>query len=294
VSTYSNETSLHNRGFLLGMTLNELVFLLFFLLVLVSTHLLQSKNELLTKKATLLQQLQNRLSQKQAILDETFRKLGILQNTIDRLHELQPHVQAGELDEQFKRLVESENQIRIDNETLRKRLKELDNLSKLYVILKDAGYTDPPDLVVRQLLLDSQNLHTQKLAAGKQVKSTRTRYSGNGLDHRPCWTNPNSGAIEYLFRITIFEDYLQIEPAWPEHRNDKLISQTKTWNFKNRRFTPPEFKRLATPILSRSKQQRPECRHFVRIHDHSSTSKSAFKKHLRMIENYFYKYLEAE
>lgn len=292
--TQSHQARVDRRSFLLGMTLNELAFLLFFLLVLLSTHLLKARSAQIAQKSVRLEQLENQLSQKQAVLDKTFKKLGLLQDTVDRLQELQPHALPEELDEQFKRLVDSENQARTDTLNLQNRLDELTALLQTTDLLQQTGLSDSPVEAVQQLIAENKEIEAQKRNLEAQIKSIRNRFKGSGLDHLPCWIDPKTGAIEYLFRITILENFLQIDPAWPVSRTAVLKKLPSVHALAKRRVSTAEFSRRAKPILIWSQQQKPECRHFVRIHDHKSTSKKAFKKQLLTVEGYFYKYLEPD
>lgn len=282
------------RTFLIGITLNELAFMLFFLLVLISAHLLDAKDKQIDEKAARLAQLQQQISQQHTALDETFQKLGLLQTTLNNLQELQPQVRPGELDEQFKRLVESESRARTDNERLGKLLNDLKKLLQTSDLARAPDAQDSPVEAVQQLLARQQEIQAQKHELETRIKTLHSRTTGSGLDHLPCWIDPESGEIEYLYRITILDDRLKIEAAWPTSRNSSPGKSPALRMLANRTVSAREFNRLAGPILAWSRRQKPQCRHFVRIHDHDSTTKSVFKKQLRLIETFFYKYLEPD
>lgn len=279
------------RGFVLGMTLNELAFLLFFLLLLVSVESLQSRNRQIQQKADRLQQVQQQLSQKQQLLDQTFRKLALLQETVDRLYELQPQVRPGELDRHFKRLIASENSAREDNEALKTRLRELQPLAQIPAILAGAGYAGPADESVRKLLQQNRDRQQREQRVARHSGSMDKGFRGSGLDHRPCWVS-GQGAIEYLYRITILEKRFRIEPAWPSYRNKATAEFVARKARAVSEVDPSGFRGIAQPVLRWSRLQKPECRHFVRVHDADGTSKQAFKSGLLLIEHYFYKYLQ--
>lgn len=284
----------NRRAFLLGMTLNELAFLLFFLLVLISTHLLQSRSDQLLEKTAQLQQLESQLSKKQVILDETFRKLGLVQNTVDRLQELQPNVKPGELEQQFKRLVDSESKARSDRQTLQNRLDEVNTILRTGDLQTQKALSESTLGAVQKLIAENNAMQSQIDKYEFQLKSIQNRAGGSGLDHLPCWFDPNTGAIEYLFRITILENFLKIDPVWPAHRTKTAKKLPSVSLLSNRTVSTHEFLQKAKTLLDWSRHQKPECRHFVRIRDHKNTSKKAFKQQMLAVEAIFYKYLEPE
>ncbi|MGR9108513.1 MAG: hypothetical protein ACU843_16465 [Gammaproteobacteria bacterium] len=282
------------QAFLLGMTLNELAFLLFFLLVLISARLLEVKNQEIAEKSEQLRQLQAQFGQEQRRLEENFKKLGLIQFQESRLQELQPRLHPGELDEPFKRLVESETRLRNENESLRNVIDQITNLLQSHTQSRGTMGSPSPVAALGELLEYQDRIETQNLELESRIKSLDDRNFGSGLDHRPCWSDAQSGKIEYLYRITILENQLKIEAAWPPDRSAEVENTRALGALANRTVSPTEFSRIATPILDWSRRQNPECRHFVQILDHESTSKNAFKKQLRLIETFFYKYLEPE
>ncbi|MCI0733970.1 MAG: hypothetical protein L0Y38_09145 [Methylococcaceae bacterium] len=278
------------RGFLLGMTLNELVFMLFFLLVLIGAHLLEARNKEIAVQSARLAQLQQKLLQQKSNLNEAFSKLGAVKDTFDRLQELQPRIAPGELAEQFKRLVESESKARTDNEHLRNLLTQLFHAAGQ----SNTQESEPPAEALRRVLARQTTIEAQNKELESRIKTLHARTGGSGLDHLPCWIDPESGEIEYLYRVILLENRLKIEAAWPASRDGEAEKLMSLRVLANRTVSAAEFSRLAGPILAWSRRQKPECRHFVRIQDHEATTKTAFKKHLRLIETFFYKYLEPD
>ena len=282
------------RGFVIGMTLNELAFLLFFLLVLISAHLLAAKDKQIAEKAARLEQMRHDLLAQQENLDDTFKKLGMLQDAFDRLRELQPQITPGELDQQFKRLVENENKVRADNDALRNRLQKLTEMLQAIELPMETDDSQSPLEKVRELLNRQSEIEAQKRDLEARLKILDARSAGSGLDHLPCWINSETGDIEYLYRVTILENRLKVDPAWPDSRATWVREADSFAKLANRTVSAQEFSRLADPILDWSRHQNPECRHFVRVRDDKATSKTAFKKQLRLIETFFYKYLEPD
>lgn len=295
MSLHTHHPCTERRGFLLGVTLNELTFMLFFLLVLISAHLLDSRNREIADQSARLEKLEQTLRKQRTSLDESFKNLGALETTFNRLQEMQPRLSPGELESRFKRLIESEGKAEAENQYLRGVLNEFAKLLEATDPLSQPPVTNPNQLEsLRQLLARQNRIETQNRELSAQIQRLEGRYAGSGLDHLPCWTDARSGEIEYLYRIVIFEDRLRIDAAWPASRNRTVEKLPIFRRLANRTVQAPEFSRLAAPVLAWSRRQKPECRHFVRIQDHESTSKTAFKKHLRLVETFFYKFLEPD
>jgi hypothetical protein len=113
---------------------------------------------------------------------------------------------------------------------------------------------------------------------------------GNGLDHPPCWANPMTGDVEYIFDIVINEASLAVYKGWPESRNEQAKANNNITKVIGEYRTNTLLWRSTSALFKESKLQK--CRHFARVYDHSD-SKAAFKSYLRGIENHFYKYLSS-
>jgi len=297
------ESAGERRAFLVGMTLNELVFLLFFLLLIVSAVALKSAGDQAKQRKTESQQLFEQLDQSREQLDQAFKKMVLQEAVLSRLDQASRDQQ--DLDEFFRRLVEDRRKAaeldrsEADNRQLTERIRQLeaaaDTVEQIEQLLSDAGIDGDPAEVVRALI--DTALHNQRRAndlegqlayLGKQLKA----WQGSGVDHPPCWANPQTGGIEYLYRITILDTGLHIAPAWPERRADEARQLPGALELINRTVSSDQFRRLARPIYDWSLAH--ECRHFVRVVDDPGTSKQTFKDRLRTIESYFYKLLERQ
>ena len=133
------------------------------------------------------------------------------------------------------------------------------------------------------------NQQQQQLLKGR-VAYMQKKLKGAGLDHPPCWANPQNGVVEYLYKITLYQKWMHIEAAWPEHRNDDIRLIPGAENLAGQSITIQQLKQRVKPVFAWSKDH--ECRHFIRIKDDKKTSKQAFKQQMLAIETYFYKYLE--
>ena len=291
------------RAFLIGMTLNELVFLLFFLLLIISAVMLDGADRRSQQQAQQAEALSGKLRQSRQQRDDAFRKLVLQEAVMSRLEQVSAGHGQAQLDAFFSRLVEdrrkadqrdkalAEQQRLIDaNHALQEQLIQLGSIHKL---LDDAGLRGEPTNAIKALIDTArhsrqrmQTLTGQLAQANQQIKA----YEGSGVDHAPCWTDPRSGDIDYLYRITLLESGLQIEAAWPSRRQSQVRQIPGALALAGQRLGQRQFQRQARPIYDWSVAH--DCRHFVRVADHPDTSKQTFKTRLQAIEAYFYKLLE--
>lgn len=291
------------RAFLIGMTLNELVFLLFFLLLIISAVMLKGAEHRNREQADQSAEVSRQLQQSRQELDDAFRKLVLQEAVMSRLEQVSAGHSKEQLDDFFSRLVEDRrkasqlDQTLADQHRLREQNQalqaELARLTRIQQLLNDAGLNgDPADTV--QALIDTarhnqqrvQSLTGELALANQQIRA----YEGSGVDHAPCWTEPRSGDIEYLYRITILESGLQVDAAWPARRAQQVKQIPGALALAGQQLDSRDFQRLARPVYDWSVAH--DCRHFVRVVDHPDTSKQTFKARLQTIEAYFYKLLQ--
>jgi len=292
------------RAFLIGMTLNELVFLLFFLLLIISAISLKAAGENSRAQADATRQASRQLQRSQQELDQAFKKLVLQEAVLSRLEQASAGHSREQLDDFFQRLVEDrrkagqldqalagQQRLREHNQALqpdRQRLTDIQRLLDHAGLLDDPG-GDPTDQV--KALIDharSQQQRTHNLEGQLSYLNQRLQaYQGSGVDHPPCWANANSGTIDYLFTITLLESGLQIERAWSPSRDAEARQIPGVAELIDRHLDRHQFLRLAKPLYDWSVAR--ECRHFVRVRDDPATSKRRFKQGLRTVEAYFYK-----
>ena len=297
------------RAFLIGMTLNELVFLLFFLLLIISAVMLKGADRRNREQAQQSETLTEQLSQSRQELDDAFRKLVLQEAVMSRLEQVSAGHSSEQLDDFFSRLVEDRrkagllDQLQADHHRLSERNLALEqdhaSLRAIQRLLTDAGLESDsanpgdPGTTIQALIDSARRNQQQALALAGQLSLAEQQlraYEGSGVDHAPCWTNPRSGEIEYLYRITILESGLRVQPAWPTHREPQVAKIPGARALSGQQLDNRRFLRLARPVYDWSVAH--DCRHFVRVIDHPDTSKQTFKTRLQTIEAYFYKLLE--
>lgn len=118
----------------------------------------------------------------------------------------------------------------------------------------------------------------------------KVKLLGNGLDHPPCWADPITGKIQYLYNVVISENGVEVLKGWPSSRNEQatndedILSGIGAYDSNNTMWGK------TSKIFNWSVKH--ECRHYVRIYDHAESKKS-FKNYLLGVENHFYKFLSS-
>lgn len=167
--------------------------------------------------------------------------------------------------------------------------EQLDQYINVVKILQAANDTqdeqffdETPEELAERLMDDMQMLKGQNANLRQRLGD-----EGNGLDHPPCWADED-GNIQFVYQVTIHEDHLLIDRAWP----DVLQSRVDGMPFITEALGQYGTRRAfwaATKLLYQDSVAK-ECRHFVRIVDEAD-SKDSFKSYLIAIERHFYKLL---
>ncbi len=277
------------RTFLLGITLNELSFIMFFLLMITSASVLQKT------KQQLEQQTQNNISMlAQAQDDEVaFKRLQLLESRLMQIGGFATKPSEQQLDELFSRLQEAkaDASLRQANTRLQSEVDALQSYKGLAEALERNNIQqNSAQKMVEQLLQQAETSQKEQQLLQGRVAYMQKKLKGTGLDHPPCWANPKTGAVEYLYSITLYEQKIKIAAAWPEYRKADVHRIPGAEKLAGKRLTQQQFQQQVAPIFAWSKAH--ECRHFVRIKDDKQTSKKAFKRQMLAVETYFYKYLQ--
>lgn len=276
------------RSFLLGMTLNELAFMMFFLLMLLSTAALRNRTVQLEQEMRKNSELKQDVTRIQKNLDESFKRLQLLESAISHIAGLGPNPTQEELDQAFTKLqaIENVDQVTTENARLKESLRQMKQLQNQ---LSQIDPVATPAQTLASLIEKSRSAQRDRQNLRGQLQYLQQQLKGNGLDHPPCWADPETGAIQYLYKITIHEQTVSVEPAWPDNRDSDIRSIPGALDLAGKSLDLETFKTKADPVFQWSKAH--ECRHFVRIYDEPSTSKRGFKTALLTIESVFYKYL---
>ena len=320
------------RGFLLSLTMTELLILLFFLLLLMA--------------AGLIQHLQNRW-------EEAQEQVAHLHEQLDPLQEIQQIVEdnpekdfvelvriggeASEIYEQLQEMLNREDKLseiaRMDRDALtqiaddalelERQLEELERRELALAEASDVGREEYRELTMtaqetRELaelrekeekvaqvndmtkdeiddLLDSMQdleevstLRQERSLLRGQIANLRRRC---GNDYPPCWVrDERAGRPEYMYDVTIYDDHFIIKAVWPESRQDEACLIPGALDLPGEYWNLNEFRKKARPILTWSRAQDPDCRHYVKIRD-KAMAKEPFLDRMTTVEEFFYKLL---
>lgn len=109
-----------------------------------------------------------------------------------------------------------------------------------------------------------------------------------GRDYPPCWAEKVLGKPQYLFKIKIHNDGLEITPAWPQEREHDASELPGISNLLDHSIhSISSFRELVAPIHHSSVQK--NCRHYVKLAN-LVDSLQTFNKYRFAVEEFFYKY----
>lgn len=268
------------KSFVVSVTLTELMFLLFFLLLLAAVYRLVH--------------LERDLGRAHAELETAQRQASQLRQKFEAAKwELSPSETLS--DEAFIELVRdavpSKGPVREQLRDLRSRLLEAQRAhgeasaraEQLEKEIADLRSKDPSNALasLEKCESDTSNLRGQ-------VMNCQSRLGKGGMDYPPCWAD-DTGKVEYLLEVTMDDEHITSVPAWPENRAADADALPGVRELIDDKQTPEFFSRLGQPLLVWSQQQNPECRHYVRILD-KTTGVELHKRARYAIESVFYKY----
>ena len=261
------------RSFLLSISLAELAFILLFLVLLLSLVKSNLQAEELEgfKENTSKDKVQL-IAEKKICEEENMRLASQLQDFED-----------------FKKALEDDQRLPSNWTALVQGYKACKDSERSAGVIEEEN---------RQLEDEVSALEAQKEDLKRQVDNLqgqllncqrRCENAGNGLDHPPCWADVNTGKAQYLYRVTVKEDSIRVEPRWPASREKEAVGSAIIQSGLGDGLSNAQFRAKMRPILEDSKRQDPECRHTVFIVD-EAVSKDAYKTKRLMTEDYFYKY----
>lgn len=244
------------------LSLTEIAFTIIFLLILLLGLLVLKEYDNKEKLQADLQLLQEK-AKAQEVVEKLFDAINE-QNT-NGLNTSQP-------EDILKTLVETK-ETQQENERLKQIIEALNDKITALEEIK----------IVQDLLKDSNDNLRSQIAFYK-----RKLENNGGRDYPPCWVS-DDGKVEFLFSVTLYEDNIDVVPAWPKHRENAARKLPNLNNIIANHHSFSTFSNQVTPILNWSKQQDPECRHYVRIKSNIQSAVKSDRIRL-MVENYFYKY----
>lgn len=270
-------------------SLAELAFALFFVLLVFTVFKIneaQTENNTLEEEVSVLKESLTTASEVFQDIEnfdpeEVFKELTRGKLAQESLKKLEDEKEA--LNQRLDTLKELEQQLKSSPQEIASKVQQLNNIERLI-----AGEDNETNLVekVKELLQKNNDFKGQNKNLRAQLGK-----EGNGLDHPPCWADPNTGSIQYAYNVIINEASTEFIPGWPESRNQQALADPHIMQVAGT-YTSNQLMWSATdPLYQDSVKE--ECRHFVRVYDHAK-SKSSFKRYLLGIETHFYKYLSKQ
>lgn len=206
-------------------------------------------------------------------IDETTSRVSDLVKTVKRVEKQLDNMPASELQKNIEIISRIEDKYGEPH-------KILDAIEK--VAEDKTAYKNFPQYL--------EDLKSELDNSKGQNKNMRERLNklGNGLVYPPCWANVETGAIEYIYNVTIKENSIVVSNGWPDSR-EGIARKTPYITSALGEYAVNSNFLIATQALF-DESRKNKCRHFVRVID-EAISKDAFKKQLLTVEHHFYKYL---
>lgn len=280
-------------GSVIETSLTELAFIFFFILLTVSAwkinegieNLKQSEQErqLLEQEVSQLSESLSAASELLAVADqfdpeELFSELTAGRKAVQQLESaLQENERMAKNLENLKELVGDS----VDPEVLAQKIAQHKEMLK--ALDEYSSELSNPLAKVSELIQQYSDIKGQNINLRNKLAAV-----GNGLDHPPCWADPKTGTIQYVFNVIINENSVEFKKGWPDSRADQAMNNPNIRSVIGSYSQNSSMWARTQALFSESEKQK--CRHFVRIYDHAD-SKKAFKNYLLGVENHFYKYL---
>ena len=305
--------------FLLGISLSEISFIFFMLLVLISLHSVNQHKKELESTTRELAETKKELRVTQEVLRDTTK---LFTENKKSLKKSQKKLKEAEKERGFyKEAAEKQAKIIQEDKKLIKSLlrnlglskseikefqTKLVNVSKLkqeiYVlkkeldqIKKDQKEYKLTELNINEIFKQFSEIRNELKSAGldgAQVSRMIKKYDkskGKGFDVPPCFIrttiNVNKKSVEkadYMYNIDVHESHFVIKQAWKEKFRERMVNMGAIFSG---RITFNNFADLGNKILSDAKKHK--CRHFVRVYDKTGDSKKIWKTNTKMLKNYF-------
>lgn len=290
-------------SFLLPMTLAEVSILLFFLLLFAAVSQIRKVESEARRSSVEAEKLQKRVEQSRARIEKLRQRVseveGLSKNQAKKLME-----KSGR-EEKIKKLREKisslENQARgLDSLAALKRQDDDEFEELVREASQNLGREKKISRLTERLeraraaadsmgtALDSVENALGDYRAQSINLSRRLQEAGQG--YPPCWAD-KEGEPQYLYTVRLLGDSLKVRPNWPSSREDNAQRIDGALALAGRTVSEASFAKLSAPVLSWSKRQDPECRHFVVVEDSEGTTKQEFKSELLLVERFFYKYI---
>ena len=304
--------------FLLGISLSEISFIFFMLLVLISLHSVNQHKKKLESTTRELAETKKELRVTQEVLRDTTKLFTenkkSLKKSQKKLKEAKKErdfykeaaeKQAKIIQQDKKYIKDLLSNLGLSKSEIKEFQTKLVNVSKLkqeiYVlkkekdqIKKDQKEYKLTDLKINEIFKQFSEIRNELKSAGldgAQVSRMIKKYDkskGKGFDDPPCFIRTikvNKKSVEkadYMYDVDVHESHFVIKQAWKEKFRERMVNMGAIFSG---RITFNNFADLGNKILSDAKKHK--CRHFVRFYDKTGDSKKIWKANTKMLKNYF-------
>ena len=278
----------NKNSFLFGLTLTELAFILFFILLFFASLTVKEK----TTKIDSLNAYKKIVESIPKFKDKTISEKEIW------LKEL---VEMSNLRNRQQGLIENNNALNKENDAYKKivelipEFKDKSELEKKIwlkeLVEKNNSHIKNQELIeinkaLRERLEEVIKVNTDKLGEVEFLRKQVIGLGGNA--YPPCWENPKTKKPEYIYNIIISENGITTFKGYKKYLDEKFLKLPGSNDVLGKSdISVNEFMVKVSGVYQRSKEE--ECRHYVRIFD-EAISKNAYKYPLHRIEQYFYKF----
>ncbi len=276
-------------NFLFGLTLTELAFILFFILLFFSTLVIKEKVKDIDK-----------FKEEVEVYKKIFEEIPEFnEKTIEEKSKwLKELVEKDKLNSKYQELMEKHKAL---NDSYKKIVQAIPSLKDKTEAEKSEWLKE----LVEKSNLDAKNKalekelakNTEKLEKlekemklkNEKVASLEKKLAGNR--HPDCWQD-EKGKYEFIYNIILRDKGITTYRGYKKYLEQKFQEIPGANNIiGTKNISIREFKQKTRSVFNWSvKTAKPECRHWVRIFDETSSSnRSTYKTPLRGIEHYFFK-----
>lgn len=278
----------NKSSFLFGLTLTELAFILFFILLFFAS--------LTVKEKTMIIGSLNPFKEVVESIPQYKEK-----TTSEKVIWLKELVEKSDLSTKQQALIENNNDLNKENEAYKKvvelipefndKTKQEKEVWLKELVAKSDSSIKNQELIEKNKALGERLTEVKQKISEKsgEVEFLRKQIIGlGGNAYPPCWENPKTKKPDYIYNIIISENGVTTFKGYKKYLEDKFLELPGSQDVLGKSdISVNEFMVNVSGVFKRSKEE--ECRHYVRIFD-EAISKNAYKWPLHRIEQYFYKF----
>lgn len=124
-----------------------------------------------------------------------------------------------------------------------------------------------------------------------QLKNCTSKLGPRGYGLPPCWTDPPTGQIQYIYDVELRNDGVTAKAVWPAERQQDAQALQGALELPGYGVMRLEdFQARTQGIFQAGRKANPECRHYVKLYRSPALKDIDLFNRLRLgVEDYFYK-----